>query len=124
MFSPCFQIILDTLVGVKSRPISDVEMKGIQRSLPPPMIRDNWESLSDRCFIGPLFVSAVTDGGSTKHGDGGWEYRNEGSHFRPKFGFVNDRPGAKLRIKVNTTSPAGEKNMKVQQRLPCVLSIE
>ena len=42
------------------------------------------------------------------------EWRNEGKKpTQPKFGYVCDTPGKALKLKVNTTSPTGNKELSV-----------
>lgn len=70
------------------------------------MLPDNWESSSDKCFIGPQLIDAIVQ-------SEGWTYKDEGSSHRPKLGFISDVPGAQLKIKINTMSSSGNNVMPV-----------
>ena len=60
--TPTPQALLDALEGVKVRPVTDAELASVLEPLPPPMLSENWESSSDKCFIGPSFVRAIEGG--------------------------------------------------------------
>eukprot|EP00798_Chlamydomonas_sp_ICE-L_P021436 gene21436-28402_t len=89
--------------------VSDHENRGklfywdqvVSRSIPEPMLADNWESKSDKCFIGLQFVQSVI----TPHE--GWEWKDDARDGagRPKFGFISETVGSSLKIRTNTTSP-------------------
>lgn len=105
---PLSQAILDTLASVRARPVTPEERQEASEPLPPPMLQNNWESASDKCFIGPSFVQSVIE--STN-----WEYRDEGKDkSRPKLGYISTTPGSILKIKVNTTSPTGNPQLPVR----------
>ena len=58
------------------------------------MLTKNYESKSDKCFIGPIFVQTVVE-----HAD--WVYRDEGKDaLRTKYGFISTKPGSVLKLKV------------------------
>ena len=106
--APLSQAILDTLASVRARPVTPEERQEASEPLPPPMLQNNWESASDKCFIGPSFVQSVIE--STN-----WEYRDEGKDkSKPKLGFISTTPGSILKIKVNTTSPTGNPELPVR----------
>ena len=63
--------------------------------LPPPMIPDNYESQSDKCFIGNHYTQTVKS-----HDQ--WEWINESKTERPKWGYVTKTVGAVLRMLVDT----------------------
>ncbi len=99
------QLLLDTFVSVQSRPVTDAEPTSLG-DLPPPLLPNNWESSSGKCFIGPAFVKAVV----SSRPESAWEYKDErmtnGSVIvKPKLGFISYQPGSVLRLKVNTTAP-------------------
>jgi hypothetical protein len=101
------QVVLDAHASLKVEPLTDQERAAISETLPPPMLRNNWESASDKCFIGPVFVKAILEHPK-------WEYKNEGLSFRPKFGYIADQPNARMKIVVNTSSSTGHKEKMVR----------
>ena len=64
------QAVLDAYAESKTRPITPEDLREAQESLPKPMIKGNWESASDRCFIGPAFKEVV-------QADAHWAYKDE-----------------------------------------------
>ena len=64
------QAVLDAFADSKARPVTPEENGEVHEPLPPPMIKDNWESSSDKCFIGPAFKEVVT-------ADDAWQYKDE-----------------------------------------------
>lgn len=76
------------------------------------MLPHNWQSASDRCFVGAGFQPVVFD-------HGGWEFKDESKDpSKPKLGFVSHQPGNKLRMKLNTMTQATNKqNMQVSSGL-------
>ena len=70
--------------------------------LPPPMIPDNYESQSDKCFIGIHYTQTVKS-----HDQ--WEWINESKTERPKWGYVTKTVGAVLRMLVDTRASANNK---------------
>ncbi|KAG1658766.1 hypothetical protein FOA52_001308 [Chlamydomonas sp. UWO 241] len=89
-------LVLDALASVRASPITDSEREAVARPIPPPMLPDNFESPSDKCFIGPAFLAAVAS-------HDGWEYRDEGKDpDKPKLGYISELPGSRLRFKVST----------------------
>ncbi|GAX74287.1 hypothetical protein CEUSTIGMA_g1736.t1 [Chlamydomonas eustigma] len=100
------QAVLDAWSSVKASSCTEKELLSVKKPLLPPLLSNNYESASDRCFIGPVFVKAVISNES-------WVYKDEGSSARPKLGFISEKPHAQLKIKVNTTSSTGMKEKEV-----------
>lgn len=65
--------------------------------LPAPMVPGNYESISDKCFIGMHFVDTVKE-------KEGFDWINESKTDRPKWGFVANTTGSFLRIHIDTVS--------------------
>jgi hypothetical protein len=84
-------------------PLTKAEQEYCAAPLPPPMIKDNYQSLSSKCFVGDAFRTDAVVGKP-----GAWEWVNESKTVRPKWGFVAKTPGAVLKIKVNTTASTGD----------------
>jgi len=92
--------------NVGGKPLKDGEKVAIASMLPPPMIRHNYESTVDKCFIGDQFVQSVI--AST-----GWEWKNDSpAKNRPKWGYISTVPGSVLRVRVNTTAANSASNIK------------
>lgn len=54
-------LMLRTMAEVKMRPVREYELAAAKAPLPLPMIPHNYESKSDKCFIGTHFTEAVKD---------------------------------------------------------------
>jgi hypothetical protein len=81
--------------------------------LRPPMLRNNWPNANNSCLMGRLFNEHVTK-------SEGFEWVNEGSEEKPKWGWVGTEPGATLRFSVNTaTALAAVSSRCAAHRAPC-----
>ena len=101
------QYLLDGLADVKARPLVPAELLLVSEPLLPPLLDHNFESVSDKCFIGNKLVEIVVD-------KGGWDWKNEGkSVTNPKWGYIADTPGKTLSIKINTTAATGHRERLV-----------
>ena len=58
--------MLDAFTGPEA---SAADLAAIHEPLPPPMLHNNWESASDKCFIGIAFKEAVIEPGV-------WQYKD------------------------------------------------
>ncbi|KAJ9512320.1 hypothetical protein QJQ45_012903 [Haematococcus lacustris] len=92
-----YHLILHTAADISSRPVDGDDTAVAAASLAPPMVPDNHESASDKCFIGMQFTGRVT-------AKQGFEWINESKTPRPKFGMVATEPGSRLEISVDTTA--------------------
>jgi len=68
--------------------------------IPSPMFTGNWESSNLICVVGEQLPHTVAQ-------NKGWEWINEGSAVKPKWGFVTWQVGATLVLKVDTRASAG-----------------
>eukprot|EP00195_Chlamydomonas_chlamydogama_P016102 CAMPEP_0202891718 /NCGR_PEP_ID=MMETSP1392-20130828/1712_1 /ASSEMBLY_ACC=CAM_ASM_000868 /TAXON_ID=225041 /ORGANISM="Chlamydomonas chlamydogama, Strain SAG 11-48b" /LENGTH=508 /DNA_ID=CAMNT_0049575555 /DNA_START=27 /DNA_END=1553 /DNA_ORIENTATION=+ len=92
--------LVDKVVaGLTVKPLSPEEEAVPPLKLPQPMIPNNFESVSDKCFISQHFTDTVV-------GKDGWEWINESKTERPKWGFVSKVPGSVLKIKIDTRATA------------------
>lgn len=66
------------------------------------MFSGNWESSNLICVVGDQLPHTVVD-------NKGWQWVNEGTAVKPKWGFVSWQVGATLVLKVDTRSSAGRK---------------
>lgn len=83
-------------------PLTEADKAAAAQPLPPPMIPGNWESLSDRCFVGEAFKTKAVIGQPAS-----WDWVNESRSLRPKWGYVSTEPGASLQLLLNTTASSG-----------------
>jgi hypothetical protein len=75
--------------------------------LPPPMHKGNYQSVDDKCLIGPRFTKVVVD-------KAGFEWINETPKSpRPKWGYVATKPGSRLAIQVNSMAASGNRTSAV-----------
>ncbi len=51
-FELALRLLTDALDSLSSKPLSDSDRMAASAPLPPPMIPNNYPSISDRCFIG------------------------------------------------------------------------
>ena len=58
--------MLDAFTGPEA---TAADLADIHEPLPPPMLYNNWESASDKCFIGIAFKEAVIEPGV-------WQYKD------------------------------------------------
>lgn len=77
--------------GLLERPLTNADHHEAAAPLPPPMIPDNYEAASTRCFIAKAFQQCVT-------AHTGWEWVNESRERRPKWGYVSKLPGSKMTL--------------------------
>ena len=61
--------------------------------LPPPMLPGNWEPSSPSCFFGEALKRIVVDAD-------GFEYKNDATRQRGKWGMVANGSGASLRLRL------------------------
>uniref|UniRef100_A0A7S0S1A6 SGNH hydrolase-type esterase domain-containing protein n=1 Tax=Chlamydomonas leiostraca TaxID=1034604 RepID=A0A7S0S1A6_9CHLO len=88
-----------TMDDLTANKLSPEDGEVVAAPIPPPMIPNNRESVSDKCFIGNIFVGVVTN-------KDGFEWVNESKSMRPKFGFVATKPGSVLDMMVDTRATA------------------
>ncbi|GFH11612.1 uncharacterized protein HaLaN_07142, partial [Haematococcus lacustris] len=75
--------------------------------LPPPMIPGNWESTTDKCFIGDMLQAAVLPPPTPAAANTAFQWLNDQpAHKRAKWGLVATQPGASIDFKIDTTTPA------------------
>jgi hypothetical protein len=88
-------------------PITPADTARATLPLPPPMHRGNFQSVDDRCLIGPRFQKCVAE---LK----GFEWINDApKNPRPKWGYVATRPGSRMAIKVNSMAASGNRTSQV-----------
>eukprot|EP00955_Chlamydomonas_euryale_P109635 365943-Chlamydomonas_euryale.AAC.5 len=93
--------------------MSDAERASAVAELPPPMIPGNFESVSNKCFIGNQFTATVTE-----HVD--WEWINESKSMRPKWGFVTTKVCTGVRRRVG----GGKDGCRAKHGAPFVACME
>ncbi len=71
-----------TVEDVTARPVTPEEAQAaLTATLPPPLLPGNYESVADRCLMGPVFKSAVRQAN-------GFEWVNESKGARARWGMV------------------------------------
>ncbi|GLC64085.1 hypothetical protein PLESTF_000116500 [Pleodorina starrii] len=88
-------MIQDTALDLVMDPFSTDEISALQKRLPDPMYDGNIAPNRTLCLIGQLLVQAVASAN-------GFDYVNEGSAIRPKWGYVALTPGARLVLRFDT----------------------
>ena len=63
-----FQAILDAHADVKLSPVTVQEIAELDAQLPPPMLKNNWESLADRWVRFPLLGESTTTSSTHQRG--------------------------------------------------------
>ncbi|GIL69216.1 hypothetical protein Vretimale_12658 [Volvox reticuliferus] len=79
----------ETVLGLLSYPPSRDEAEKVEGPLPPPMYSGNLPPSSSVCVVGFNFTSLVVTAE-------GWEWTNEGTPEKPKWGYVATEPGSQL----------------------------
>lgn len=121
------RVMAELLIALMQRGIADIlhtpvtqsERRYIHQPLPPPMMRANHESLSDKCFVGDAFRAKAVLGTPRD-----WEWVNESQGLRPKWGYVSTQPGSVLEMLVNSTASSGEVDHLVLIQLAYLRSYE
>ncbi|GBF87887.1 hypothetical protein Rsub_00599 [Raphidocelis subcapitata] len=90
-------LLQEATVGLQLWPLSPDDEAAALGKLPGPMYPGNHPSLRRVCFHGDDFRSTVVNAG------GGWEWVNEGTEASPKWGYVSTKPGAVLRVRLDTS---------------------
>lgn len=97
------RFIADMVIGVMRhvaedlsvRQLSPADDKGALRVLPVPMYKDNWPVMNNTCLMQMRFKDLVA-------GTEGFEWVNEGTEQKQKWGMVGRAPGSWLQFKINT----------------------
>ncbi|GIL60967.1 hypothetical protein Vafri_15762 [Volvox africanus] len=82
-------LIQETVLGLLSYPPSREEAEKLDRPLPPPIYPGNLPPSSSVCVVGFNFTSLVV-------AVEGWEWTNEGTPQKPKWGYVATEPSSQL----------------------------
>lgn len=107
------------IADILHSPLSEYDKAYIHSSIPPPMIKGNYESLSDKCFVGDGFKNKAVMGKPDK-----WDWVNESRSLRPKWGYVSTEPGSMLKVQVNSTASSGAADHPVLVQLAYLKSYE
>ncbi|GIL84953.1 hypothetical protein Vretifemale_13581 [Volvox reticuliferus] len=86
-------LIQEVAVGLYTWPISEEEVSWRKMPLPPPMHEGNYEPTSATCLVVEAFanLSIFSEG---------WQWINEGTDTKPKWGFVSTIPGSELILRL------------------------
>ncbi|KXZ51884.1 hypothetical protein GPECTOR_11g319 [Gonium pectorale] len=88
-----------TALGLLMEPFGQQDAEAAAEPLPPPMYPGNFPPTSPMCLVGEPFKSLVVMAE-------GFEYINEGTPTKPKFGYVALRPGSRLQLRLDTDRSA------------------
>lgn len=83
----------------------------------PLSLQNNWPSQNNSCLVGKLFKQQVV---AAK----GFEWVNEGTQDKPKWGYVGKHPNATLRFTVNTATATAAASTEGVRRLRAVCAPE
>eukprot|EP00775_Hariotina_reticulata_P008835 gene8835-9014_t len=97
-----------TALGLLLSPLSRADRELLHERLPPPMHQGNWEAKNLMCTYGEAFKLLADSAHSS-----GWDFINEGRPGAPKWGYISDTPGSRLKIVVNSL-----RQQRNQQQLP------
>ena len=95
-------LLRHTLEDLALRPFSQDDEERARAPLPHPMYDDNYPPTHNMCMMGGEFQAAVVQGAST-----GFEWVNEGSTEKPKWGWVATTPGSALQFELDTRMGGG-----------------
>ena len=87
--------VLDTAEGLRVNPVTGKDSERAAVNLPVPMIKDNYESKSERCLVESKFKHVVREWA-------GWNWTDE---HRSKWGMVSTTAGAFLSLKFDSSMP-------------------
>eukprot|EP00798_Chlamydomonas_sp_ICE-L_P032025 gene32025-16549_t len=93
-------LILHTMKDLDRNPITAEDTKWANAELPRPMIHNNFEAASEKCFIGQTFTKTVKS-------KNGFEWINESKTARPKWGFVATVAGSVLELLIDSRTSQG-----------------
>ncbi|GIL60750.1 hypothetical protein Vafri_15279 [Volvox africanus] len=88
-------LIQEVAVGLSLWPISQHELSWWNLPLPPPMHEGNYEPLVTTCLVGHKFFKMCIF-------NAGWQWLNEGTESKPKWGFVSAAPGNALVLRLGS----------------------
>jgi hypothetical protein len=92
-----FHALLVILLDLLETPLTLEDEIEANRTLSPPMFKNNVHTSSSQCWFKENFKEIVVE-------SIGFEFVNEAHGGRSKWGFVSTKPGSKLVIRVNTSS--------------------
>lgn len=90
------------IADILHTPVTKSEELDVHNPLLPPMIGGNYASVSDKCFVGDAFRTEAVIGKPQN-----WDWVNESTARRPKWGYVATQPGSMLKLSVNSTASSG-----------------
>lgn len=88
-----------TAIDLIHRPFGQADEERIGRDLPPPMLEGNYEMKTASCFWAESLIEMVEPPHT------GWEFVNEGTVERPRWGFLTTTAGSVLKIKIDSRIP-------------------
>ncbi|GIL53666.1 hypothetical protein Vafri_9308 [Volvox africanus] len=93
-------LIQEVAVGLYTWPASEQEVSWLKMPLPPPMHDGNYEPMFASCLVVDAFANLCIS-------KEGWQWINEGTDTKPKWGFVSTTPGSELILRLGTPGVSG-----------------
>ena len=106
--------VLDAAQGLVDNPITAKDQERVARQLPVPMLKDNWESQSERCLVEGKFQQVVEE-------TVGFNWTDEG---RGKWGYVAMEPDSQLSVKFDSSMPGLTADPLIGLRVAYLMSYE
>eukprot|EP00878_Enallax_costatus_P030767 GHUV01033555.1.p1 GENE.GHUV01033555.1~~GHUV01033555.1.p1 ORF type:complete len:393 (+),score=89.07 GHUV01033555.1:1071-2249(+) len=97
-------LIQQTYVDSLLAPLGADVLREHASKVPGPLFPGNYESSNLVCIIGDDFPSVVVQKAD-------WDWVNEGTAAKPKWGFVSQKVGAKLVLKIDTHASSSDGNV-------------
>jgi len=115
------RVILDTIIWLVQQtsldllmqPFSKIDHFYIKQELPPPMHPTNYEERIQMCLLEDELLEVVDRSSSE-----GWEYINEGTAEKKKFGMIGTRPGTHLTLQLNMAQLIGVSGLEALDKVP------
>ncbi|GFR50050.1 hypothetical protein Agub_g12101 [Astrephomene gubernaculifera] len=103
-------MIQNAILSVLLSPLSTTEWTRLGEPLIPPMYPNNEVPPGVVCTSGDPLKKLVV-------ASDGWEWKNEGTDIKPKWGYVSYAPGSKLVLRVGTERPS----VRPASRIPVLI---
>ncbi|GLC52579.1 hypothetical protein PLESTB_000645300 [Pleodorina starrii] len=103
-------LIQEVAIGLITTPVSQEELEWRKLQLPEPMHKDNYEPNITTCLTGDMFAAMAV-------ANQGWQWVNEGTVIKPKWGYVATTQGSSLVLRLGTPN-SGDAASQAADKLP------
>lgn len=86
----------EVLFSLQRYPLGPEDEQSAAAPLSTPLYENNWEGAQHTCLMAHMMRDLVVEK------EGPWEWRNEGTEQKPKWGYISTQPGSWLVLKINT----------------------